>query len=67
MDTLPTDIQNIIFDYKAQLEHTSKFIGCIKEIKEIEYNIEEDSIYITAMRDFIMYMFNKYTRRLSVE
>jgi hypothetical protein len=39
MNFLPKVIQDIILNYKYQLEHTTKFKKCIKKIKEIEYEI----------------------------
>lgn len=34
-NTLPTDIQNIILCYKAQLEHYEKFKKCMTELQNI--------------------------------
>ena len=41
MNTLPTDLVNIINTYKLQLEHLEKFNHCIKQINNIEYEIEK--------------------------
>ncbi len=35
----PLEIENIILNYKYQLEHTTKFKKSIKKIKEIEYQL----------------------------
>ena len=39
---LPVELEEIILDYKAQLEHTSKFKHCLDEIKAITYYNEGD-------------------------
>ena len=39
MEQLPLDIENIILDYKAQLEHREKFQKCLEQINHIDHNI----------------------------
>lgn len=36
---IPTEIENIIYDYKEQIEHSKKFEKCLKEIQNIYYTI----------------------------
>ena len=52
MDDLPTDIQNIIYDYKSQLEHVERMKDVLSEIpfffhtlKQSRLNLEFSSIY----------------------
>jgi hypothetical protein len=37
MDFLPLELENIIYDYKKQLEFTEKFKLVLNEIKNIDY------------------------------
>jgi hypothetical protein len=39
MDFLPLELENIIYDYKKQLEFTEKFKLVLNEIKNIDYQI----------------------------
>ena len=40
MNNLPKDLQDIVYEYKQQLEYTSKFNKCIEKIEEIDYKID---------------------------
>jgi hypothetical protein len=66
-DNIPEDIQNIIGGYKTQLDMTLKFQKCLEEIKSIEYTIEEDLIYIKSIRDYTIYFYNKFMKRLDFD
>ena len=44
MNFLPKELEDIIVDYKIQLEHKEKYSKCMKEIETIEYNIIETKI-----------------------
>lgn len=50
MEKLPLELENIILDYKAQLEHTGIFKDTMKKICNLvyhmEYNIDHE-MYIT--------------------
>ncbi len=37
MNSLPTDILNIIIDYKSQLEHKERFKNTLYYIKDCDY------------------------------
>ena len=42
MEKLPLEIENIIMDYKSQLEVAEKYQKCINEIKESYYSCFND-------------------------
>lgn len=42
MNFLPEDIENIIINYKCQLEHTTKFKKTLDKINDIDYEIHEE-------------------------
>lgn len=39
MDILPTDLQNIIYNYKYEIETSYKYKNVINEIKNINYEL----------------------------
>ena len=41
MNFLPKELEDIIVDYKIQMEHKEKYSKCMKEINNIEYDIYE--------------------------
>jgi len=45
MNCLPKELEDIILDYKYQIEHTHKFKKCLEEINKIEYKIEYDDYH----------------------
>ena len=42
MDFLPKDLEDIILDYRNQLEHTEKFKKCMDKIKEQLYFVNNE-------------------------
>ena len=48
MNQLPTDLENIIYKYKHQLQ----FIAVMNDIKNIEYEIDNGSIYKRSSRNY---------------
>ena len=41
MEFLPAVIEDLIYDYKSQMEYTEKFNLCLNEIKKIRHKILE--------------------------
>ena len=42
MNFLPKELENIIVDYKCQLEHKQKFNSSLNKIKQITYKIDQE-------------------------
>jgi len=57
MDILPKDIENLILEYKNQIEHYEKFQLTLDKIKNITYTINNN---ITTRDYDIQYRFNNY-------
>ena len=56
MNSLPLDIENIIIDYKNQMEHREKFKNSLNIIKKIQYNITtEGDSFRTYERTSVQY------------
>lgn len=46
MNIIPEDIENLIFNYKDQIENSKKFKKVLKKIKKIKYSIIVENIGI---------------------
>ena len=64
MEQLPTDLQNIILDYKSQLDITEKFNKVLKQLKELyKYEIltvDTDEPCELNIQSHITFGSNKY-------
>ncbi len=69
MNSLPTDILNIIINYKNELEHKEKFEKTLKLIKNCAYEIsnsESERSYYDEddLEQSILYQYDYETREL---
>jgi len=52
MNCLPKELEDIILDYKYQIEHTQKFKKCLETINKIDYKIyENNNRRVASFRD----------------
>ena len=59
MNTIPSELENIILDYKYQLEHNNLMTNIVKDINSIKYNIYGNESYRIYNNDRIFYINNK--------
>lgn len=63
MNFLPKEIEDIILDYKSQLEHYEKFKKCLNDINSFKYEIIDETIKYGEDEDDVLY--KHYSRRIS--
>ena len=52
MDKLPTDVQQIVYSYKHQLEYTEKYDRCMEELPFMWHSMKQAKLNLEFLSTF---------------